>query len=195
MKNHVPTTSLPCVDLFDEKSVRVDESGRSIGFFCNFGPTLVGGETLESLKKAAGHYPDKNVRLCLHDSPGASFHSMIIYERNGTYYPPHSHPKKGESWHVLEGELAVAVFSETGDILDAQRLDPLRRFIYRIEPSLIHTVFALTPHVIYHESKPGPFVREGDSVVPDWAPPHEDDSGRAALIERVLNALPTQQVP
>lgn len=178
------------LDLLDPDRVRRDDTGRSIGFFCRKLPAAVGPETIRALVDAAERSAGRNVRLCLHESPESDFHSMIIFERQGTYYPPHFHETKGETWHVIEGEMAAFVFSEHGDLLEARRLSPQGCFLYRLEKRTIHTVFPLTDYVIYHESKPGPFLGPSDSVVPDWAPERDEPDQVAAFLRTLRAALP-----
>ena len=35
---------------------------------------------------------------------------------------------------------------------------------------MFHAVLPITDFVIYHETKPGPFLGKMDSIYPDWAP-------------------------
>jgi len=156
--------------LSDPNSIRVEEGGRSVGFFCKALPAKVDSHVLSQLKGAAERYAGKNVRLCLHSDPESTFHTMIVLDRKGTYYPPHKHEQKGECWHLIEGSMAVFVFDEAGNIIDVERLDPDGVFMYRIEVGMYHTVVALSETIVYHESKLGPFLGQGDSIVPSWAP-------------------------
>jgi hypothetical protein len=74
--------------------------------------------------------------------------------------------------------------------VEAQRLDSKKRFICRIGKQTIHTLFPLTGYAIYHESKPGPFLGENDSIVLPWAPSREDAAGRDELVHKLEAALP-----
>ncbi|MGH7058300.1 MAG: WbuC family cupin fold metalloprotein, partial [Acetobacteraceae bacterium] len=114
------------------------------------------------------------VRLCLHASPDAPFHSMLIHERKGTFYPPHRHAEKGENWHIVEGRMAVFIFDRGGRVTDARRLGRMDGLIYQLDPGIYHTVIALSDTVIYHETKPGPFLGAADSLVPVWSPDPSD---------------------
>jgi cupin fold WbuC family metalloprotein len=178
------------VILTDPHSVRVDEGGRSVGFFCTGLPAKVDASVLSQLKDAASRYPGKNVRLCLHSGPEATFHTMVVLDRKGTYYPPHKHVDKGECWHVIEGSMAAFAFNESGEVIDAQRLDSTDAFLYRLEVGMYHTVIPLTEMVLYHESKPGPFLGSKDSVVPDWASIPSNQMERDEILQRLLTFLP-----
>jgi glucose-6-phosphate isomerase len=177
------------VDLWDDDAVRVDEGGRAVGFFCRSLPARVDGRVLDQLREASARYGDKNVRLCLHAEPEASFHSMIVLEHPGRYYRPHKHLDKGESFHVLDGLLGVLAFSEDGSIVDACRLDRRDTPIYRVQVGQYHAVMPLTDPVIYHESKPGPFLGDRDSLFPDWAPEPQAEGVVADYVRMLLEAL------
>ena len=46
--------------------------------------------------------------------------------------------------------------------------------IFRVACNCYHLGVPLTDYVIYHETKPGPFIGEGDSIFAPWAPGRED---------------------
>lgn len=179
---------LSAVRLDDPATVRRDATGRSLAYFCRRNPARVTRELIEELKRVADAQGG-NVRLCLHESPEAAFHQMIILEHRGRYYRPHRHATKGEAYHLLEGAMAVFVFDERGAVQEACRLEPDGTFLYRIGPGMIHAVLPLTERVIYHECKPGPFLGAGDCTYPAWAPAENDPDGIAAYTRRVLDAL------
>lgn len=168
----------------------MDEGGKSVGFFCTELPARVDASVVSQLKEAAARYPDKNVRLCLHSGPEAEFHTMIVLDRKGTYYPPHKHARKGECWHMIEGRMAAFAFDESGTVIDAQELDSGDTFMYRLDIGMYHTVIPLTDMVVYHESKPGPFLGSEDSIVPDWATVPSNGVERDEILRRLLSHLP-----
>ena len=181
--------SLSEISLENSARVRIDASGRSIGIFCRALPGRVDRTAVAELKRVASLYPGQNVRLCLHEGPEATFHTMIIFERRNSYFPPHRHPAKAECWHMIEGAMAAFVFAPDGTVADAQRLEPDGAFLYRIDSDMIHMVMPLTDHVIYHESKPGPFRNEGDCIVPEWAPDGRDPVVRERFVTGLLACL------
>lgn len=180
--------SLSKIDLYNADSVRIDEGGRAIGFFCQKRPVHVNAEIVSELKKAADRY-QKNVRLCLHDGPDAAFHEMVILERQGKYYRPHKHLEKGESYHILEGMMGAFAFDDQGQVRDACVLKPDGNFIYRVEVNMYHAVMPLSEEIIYHESKPGPFLGDNDSIFPDWAPDGTDEQETVAYVQKLKQYL------
>ncbi len=181
--------SISMVRLGDLDSVWQDPQAKTQAWFCRRLPVRVDRPLLEELKRLAGEGEGRNVRLCLHEAPGASFHDMIILEHPGRYYRPHKHPAKGESYHVIEGSMGVLIFDDEGRLVDACRLSPEGTVIYRVGAGTYHAVLPLSSPIIYHESKVGPFLGEGDSVYPDWAPDGRDAQAVIAYTERLRSAL------
>ena len=99
------------------EKVRIDESGRSVGFFCRRLPVRIDGKLIQELIDESERRGGSNVRICLHDGPEALFHDMIILEHKGNkYYRPHMHPGKGDCMHIIEGSLAVFSFDDEGEL-------------------------------------------------------------------------------
>ena len=162
------------VNLEDPTSVRVDESGRSLGFFCIKKPVRVNRELIEELKDTSARLGDINLRLCLHEAPDAAMHDMVNLQHRGPYYRPHKHVLKAESYHIIEGSMACFVLDETGQVIDANILEPTGTLIYGVGVNMYHAVIAMSDILIYHEAKPGPFMPEGDSLFAPWAPDGSD---------------------
>ena len=177
------------IDLADDTMIRVEETARAVGLFCRRSPAMVDAATIAALKQFAARYPTKNVRLCLHASPAAPFHSMIIHERKGTFYPPHRHAEKGENWHIVEGRMAVFIFDADGRVTDARHLGGVDGLIYQLDPGVYHTVVALSETVIYHETKLGPFLGGADSLMPSWSPDPSDTEAVRFYVTGLLALL------
>jgi cupin fold WbuC family metalloprotein len=177
------------IDIADDTMVRVEETTRAVGLFCRRSPSMVDAATIAALKQFAARYPKKNVRLCLHASPDAPFHSMVIHERKGTFYPPHRHARKGENWHIVEGRMAVFIFDADGRVTDARRLGGADGLIYQLDPGVYHTVVALSDTVIYHETKLGPFLGAADSLIPGWSPDPSDSEAVRGFVTGLLTLL------
>tara|TARA_B100001964_G_C14000453_1_gene494749 strand:- start:456 stop:809 length:354 start_codon:yes stop_codon:yes gene_type:complete len=99
---------------------------------------------------------------------------MIILQHKGTYVRPHMHLAKTETYQLIEGEHLVVVFDEKGNVIDSCNMSLEDNFLYRFEKNQFHTSIPKSDFVIFHESKIGPFIREGDSIFADWAPVTED---------------------
>jgi cupin fold WbuC family metalloprotein len=119
----------------------------------------------------------QNQRICLHSGPEALYHSMVVCEHRGSYFPPHRHntPAKAEGLHIIRGDLAVFVFDDSGQVIDqmvlAHHADP---FLTLIPAGAWHLTTPVSKLVVYHESKPGPFLGEADREFAPWAPCRDD---------------------
>ena len=173
----------------DPEIYRVDETGRSTGIFTKQLPTSVDWNTINQLVDMAETGGGKSIRLCLHDNPDASFHTMIIVDKEGTYYRPHKHIDKGECFHIIRGRLAIFTFDEEGTVTDSCQLEPEQTIMYRVAVNCYHAVMALSPTVVYHESKPGPYLQDDDSVFPPWAPDNWDEAQITRYCEELSRGL------
>ncbi len=168
------------LSLDDSQMVWIDDGARSKSFFCKNAPVLVGKRQIEKLKEVAfALRGEKNVRLCMHNDPDAVFHNMIVLEHADKYYRPHQHPSKGETFHIIEGSMAVIVFGAQGVVINASILRADENFIYRVDANTCHAVMPISGIVVYHESKPGPFTPHSD-IFPSWAP---EPSNMEAIIK------------
>jgi cupin fold WbuC family metalloprotein len=163
-------TQLSSVILGDPTSTWEDKEAKSIAYFCKKNPVKVDTKLISELKEVAARLGGENVRLCLHEGPDATLHEMIVLVHKGKYYRPHKHLTKAESSYMIEGSMGIFVFDESGYIVDACLLESSENFLYRVGANMYHTIVPLTNIVIFHESKIGPFQREGDSLYPSWAP-------------------------
>ena len=182
---------LSLIQLDDAASVNKMEGGRSIAYFCREKPARVSGGLVEQLKQAAEQAGGKNVRLCLHDGPDATFHNMIIVERKSGYYRAHRRPNKDVTYHMIEGTMGAFVFDEKGQIEEACLLEVGKNFIYSVDADRFRVTIPISDLVIFHEASPGPFVGEGDSVYPIWAPDGNNENEAKAYTAKLLAALPS----
>ena len=180
---------MPVIDLNDPQMFRIDTRGKSVGYFCQTNPVCVDADLLNALKRQAQQISDKDVRLCLHSTPEALFHNMIILTRKGRYQTPHKHNEKAESWHIIEGTMGVFVFDQAGKVIQSSRLEPNGSLIYRINPSLYHAVLPISDIVLFHESRPGPY-QGTDSLPAPWAPDNKDKKGLAGFYKNLQQQLP-----
>lgn len=164
-----------------------DTSAKTIAFFCKRQPVRIDVALVEELKEVSKLRNGQNVRLCLHDSPDAAHHDMIILERKDKYYRPHKHREKGEASHIMQGRLGIFTFDDAGNVTEACALNPGE--IFRVGTNMYHAIMPLTEVVIYHENKPGPFLGDNDSIFPDWAPDGKNDKITRAYIDTILPHL------
>jgi cupin fold WbuC family metalloprotein len=152
------------------------------------GPIVdIGGDDIAELKRASLSTPRKRIRICTHPDTSDLLHEMLIVHAAGAYVRPHKHEGKSESMHVLEGEADVVFFDDAGGVRDVVPLGPYaspRRFYYRVDTPVFHTLLIHSDFLVFHEVTNGPFRRE-ETVFAPWAPEEAD----AAACEKFLAAL------
>ncbi len=138
--------------------------------------------------KARSLTADRQVfRLCLHPNPEAGLHEMLIVHQKDAYVKPHKHFAKSESFHVIEGELDVFLFDDSGAITRKIELGEYRSgkpFCYRLSAPVFHTVLPKSAQVVFHETTDGPFKRE-ETLFSAWSPEEKD----TAAVQRFLAGL------
>ena len=150
-----------------------------------------GRSEIDVLKEAAPSAPLGRSRILAHGDTSEVLHEMLIAHAPGSYVPPHKHPGKSESGHVVEGEIDLVFFDEQGEITHVLELGEYssgRDFYYRIDEPLYHTLILRTPGAVVHEVTNGPFVPEETLYAP-WAPTEDDSSGRRAFQQRLVERV------
>lgn len=131
---------------------------------------------VEELKAKAVANPRRRIRICAHPDTDNALHEMVIVQMHGAYIPPHRHPGKSESSHVLEGEADLVLFDDAGEVTDVIPLGPYRsgrRFFCRVDQPTYHSLLIRSEFFVYHEVTNGPFRREETDLAP-WAPDERD---------------------
>lgn len=174
-------------DFFNSGDVLQDKNAKSLSYYFTIDVVRIDLEIVKQLRELSAKNGKCNARICLHISPTANFHEMIILEYGGYYYRPHKHLTKGESCHIIEGEVAFLIFNDNGAVEASNIMSKERNLISRVGINRWHTVIPITEYAIYHESKPGPYIGQGDSVYPDWAPDGSDSMEAQKYIEQLLD--------
>jgi dTDP-4-dehydrorhamnose reductase len=182
---HRGRSSSSVSSLRDSAFVREDRSGRTPAYFFRHEPARLTRSHIEELKEIVlGEQQDG--RICLHADASNPYHDMVIVTRGDVDLRPHKHSAHGETWHLIEGRLGAVTFNDEGVIMDVTVLSLDDTLIYRIPANLYHAVVPLSPVVVFHEGKTGPFVSAGDSLFPSWAPADANADVQRVLKERVL---------
>ena len=182
--------ALSRVSLVEDSSGKLteDTSAKTAAFFCRRLPVLIDAEVVTQLKEVSRQRNNSNVRICLHDGPDATHHDMVALEWGQRYYRPHKHARKGDTFHLIEGRLGIFGFDIEGNVTDAVIIGPGE--IYRTAVNVFHAILPLTQFVIHHESKPGPFEKENDSIFPEWAPDGSDPKEVEDYVAELRSFLP-----
>jgi cupin fold WbuC family metalloprotein len=150
-----------------------------------------GGEDIAFLKRQAQANARKRARICAHKTNDDTLHEMLIAISAASYIRPHKHIGKSESFHIVEGEVDVAVFDESGALVDVIELGAIgsgRKFFYRLSESAFHTLLIRSEFLVLHEVTNGPFDR--DRTVQAPFAPREDQIDQARdYMKRVSDAV------
>ena len=140
-------------------------------------------QDLAELKKMAKLNPRQRIRICSHSNTSDKIHEMIIYHPKGAYVPPHKHIGKGESFHLISGEIDCVIFDNLGSVVKVFPMGDYlsgKTFYYRIPADTFHTQVFKTD-TFFHEVAEGPF-RVEDTSIANWAP----DEKETAMVKRYI---------
>lgn len=113
---------------------------------------------------------------------------MINVYPERLYVRPHKHPVKTETKHMIEGNMLMLMFDDSGKITESFILNEKSSggcFAYRIEKNYYHSIIPLSEVVVFHEIINGPYTGVNDSVFPEWAPPNNDEPGIKTFFKRI----------
>ena len=134
---------------------------KSLSFFTTTNNGLFSKELYDEFSSILQN-DEERFRVSLHTSSKDDLHNMIIGMRKSSRVYPHKH-KRSESYHILKGKMLLIFFNEDGSVDKKITMSPHDTIIARVDAGSYHAVIALK-NVIYHETRLGPFIAEGDSI-------------------------------
>jgi len=142
-----------------------------------------------TLERASGS-PRLRANHNFHPSAAANPHRFLNAFLRGSYAAPHRHlaDPKAESFIVLQGELGVWLFDDSGSIIEQHRLGRDGVLGIDLGPGVWHTVACLSETAVCFEVKPGPYDVATDKEFAPWAP-REGDPDAPAYLARLIAAL------
>ena len=158
-------------------------------------------EVLQEARSSSRKRKNFNFHGSMEENP----HRFLNVMLKGTYIQPHRHlhPPKPESFLIIRGSVAFAIFDADGELLECRLLGDdvgaLRShgLGVDIEPGLWHTLVVLSDEAICYEVKPGPYQPADDKEFASWAPSERDAEAVAFQVEleaRISMALASGQV-
>ena len=153
------------LNLKDKTSVFVDHTGKSTACFVVKDHVAVDNKIIQDLVALSEELGKKDLRICLHNDRECKLHNMInlIYKKESNI--PHKHINKSECYHIIKGILKISIFDEIGNVINELILDKNNTSIFRIGRNTFHSTEPLTEYVIFHETRSGPFSKNGDSIL------------------------------
>jgi cupin fold WbuC family metalloprotein len=156
------------------------------------GPLVeISRQDIQRLKQQSLATPRQRIRICAHPDVADPLHEMLIVHARGAYVRPHKHLNKSESVHIIEGEVDVVFFDDSGTLTQVVRLAEYgggRKFYYRVGGPFYHTFLITSEFLVFHEVTNGPFRRE-DTVFAPWGPEESDPAACLAFQQRVAAAI------
>jgi cupin fold WbuC family metalloprotein len=143
----------------------------------------VGLDDIAVLRAAVGNSAKRRVRINVHPSSDDLLHEMMIAIAPSSYVRPHKHPGKSAAFHIIEGEVDIVVFDETGKIAQVISLAAKggrHPFYYRMSAMQFHTLIIRSDLLVVHEITNGPFHPE-ETVYAPFAPDENDVNAAAAF--------------
>ncbi len=167
--------SLPLKQINDEVFIATDEIVR------------FDKDAIIFLKEKAQKSARGRSRICAHKHPEDSLHEMLIAISSKSYIRPHRHANKVESFHLIEGEADIVIFSDDGDVKEVIRLGESGSFYYRLDTPSYHTLLIRSPLLVIHEVTNGPF----DVAASDFSAfsPEEGGAGVKGYIEELKTRI------
>lgn len=157
-------------------------------FYTSTPVATVGPDDIAFLKERAAANPRLRCRLCLHASPSAAQHEMLIVHHRDAYVRPHRHTSKSESLIVIEGDALAFTFDDAGEVASTIPLGPPgggATFSYYMPAGTWHGLAIRSEWLVFVEAAAGPFERS-ETIFPTWAPDGNDRSAALAYVERFV---------
>lgn len=151
----------------------------------------LGDDEIAFLKRQAQRNARKRARICAHKTNDDPLHEMVIAISAASYIHPHKHIGKSESFHIVEGQVDVAVFDEAGAVVDVIELGAIgsgRKFYYRLSEGAFHTLLIRTEFLVVHEVTDGPFDRDRTVLAP-FAPSEDEADQVRDYMKHVFDAV------
>jgi cupin fold WbuC family metalloprotein len=126
-------------------------------YICESDLVNIDNSHISFLKEAALQSEKKRARICAHH-PDDQVHEMIIVLHQSTAVAVHRHLNKSESFHVVEGEAEVILYTDDGELDQRFLLSKDNHFYCRINSATYHTVIPLSEFFVFHETTKGPFL-------------------------------------
>lgn len=124
------------------------------------------GRTIDRARLA----PHRRARVLLHPGKEDGLHEMLIALPRESCDVPHINFKSGKSFHVVQGEMALMLFTARGREVSPCKMgvtSPNSRRMVRLNRPFWHTIIPLSDYVVFLETIIGPFA--GNRFA-DWAP-------------------------
>ena len=144
----------------------------------------INNELLSALTVEAASSKRKRKNYNFHKEPQARIQRMLNAMEPGTYVRPHKHedPDKLEVFFCIKGRIAVIEWTEQGEIIRIEILDPLLgNYGVEVPARTWHSLVSLEAGSVAWEVKDGPYDPADDKHFAPWAPVEGDPDAEGWL--------------
>lgn len=144
----------------------------------------INNELLSALTVEAASSKRKRKNYNFHKEPQARIQRMLNAMEPGTYVRPHKHedPDKLEVFFCIKGRIAVIEWTEQGEIIRIEILDPLLgNYGVEVPARTWHSLVSLEAGSVAWEVKDGPYDPVDDKHFAPWAPAEGDPDAEVWL--------------
>lgn len=141
-------------------------------------------EALDDLSDVAKASERLRTNLNIHESSGAAVQRLFLAFEPGTYIRPHRHPQahKWELFILLQGELDVLLFDDSGEIVERIPLSTEATRVIEIPPNTWHSYVSKKSGTLALEIKEGAYLPSPEEDFLSMAPA-ENTSQVAAYLQ------------
>lgn len=144
----------------------------------------INNELLFALSDEAASSKRKRKNYNFHKEPEARIQRMLNAMEPGTYVRPHKHedPDKLEVFFCIKGRIAVIEWTDQGEIIRIEILDPLLgNYGVEVPARTWHSLVSLEAGSVAWEVKDGPYDPADDKHFAPWAPAEGDPDAEVWL--------------
>lgn len=129
-------------------------------------------DDLKLLADKAAHAARLRAHLNVHASLDAAVQRLFIAMVPATYMRPHRHSEshKWEFFMVLEGQIDLLIFSDTGQVLQRTPMSRTATRAVEIPTNTWHAYVCMQPGTLALEVKEGAYIPTAEHDFAPWAP-------------------------
>lgn len=129
-------------------------------------------ETFDELSEVAKASDRLRTNLNIHESPDAAVQRLFLAFEPGTYIRPHRHSQahKWELFILLQGELDVLLFDDSGEIIERIPLSAGSTRVVEIPANTWHSYVSKKPGTLALEIKQGAYLPSPEEDFLSMAP-------------------------
>ena len=172
-------------DCFQQRSEEVYSTEDSV--------VRISRSDVDFLQDVAANSSSRKARVLLHGNPEKDLHEMLIVHSFGQYIQPHINLNSAKSFVVLDGEMAVVLFTHEGVISHDIRLGPsngVTDFLLRLDDPVFHSIVPISTTVTFLETVKGPHVH---THYASFAPSPNDTAATGKYMTWLMGELGLEQ--